>query len=43
MKIRTKNLGLFLNLAQLHEMTGETELATKYLDKALEIEPKIKF
>lgn len=41
-KNKIKSLGLFLNLNQLYEIKELKSLSKEYLDKAQEIEPKIK-
>lgn len=38
-----KNLGLYLNLSQLHDILGNDQLAQDYLNKAKEIIPQINY
>lgn len=38
-----KNLGLYLNLSQLHNILGNDQLAQDYLNKAKEIIPQINY
>jgi hypothetical protein len=42
-KKEIKNLGLYLNLAQLNKIVENADLAKEYFDKAQLIEPQIKY